>query len=78
MSHNLSLPKFSIGTGDRFARRAKAQLDACIRALDHGVEIAPRRSVCLIPEVVFLHLGTEVMAEVKKQMVKPALATPEQ
>ena len=41
MDHKLTLPKYSIGTGDRFAHQAKAQLDACIRALDHGVEVAP-------------------------------------
>jgi hypothetical protein len=41
MGHKLTLPKYSIGTGDRFAHQAKAQLDACIRALDHGVEVAP-------------------------------------
>jgi tagaturonate epimerase len=37
----LKLGKYSIGTGDRFAHQAKAQLQACINALDHGVEITP-------------------------------------
>jgi tagaturonate epimerase len=37
----LELGKYSIGTGDRFAHQAKAQLQACINALDHGVEITP-------------------------------------
>jgi len=41
MDRDLTLPKFSIGTGDRFAHQGKAQLDACIRALDRGVEVAP-------------------------------------
>lgn len=38
---NLTLPKYSIGVGDRFAHQAKAQLAACIKALDQGVEVAP-------------------------------------
>ncbi len=38
---SLKLGKFSVGTGDRFAHQAKAQLQACIKALDHGVEIVP-------------------------------------
>ncbi|MFP5236085.1 MAG: tagaturonate epimerase family protein [Acidobacteriota bacterium] len=37
----LQLAKYSIGTGDRFAHQAKAQLQACRRALEHGVEIVP-------------------------------------
>lgn len=37
----LRLGKFSIGTGDRFAHQAKAQLKACINALNHGAEIIP-------------------------------------
>ena len=36
-----TLSKYSIGTGDRFAHQAKAQLQACIQALDHGMEIVP-------------------------------------
>lgn len=37
----LRLPKYSIGTGDRFAHQAKAQLQACIQAAQAGVEIVP-------------------------------------
>ena len=35
------LAKYSLGVGDRFAHQAKAQLQACVKALDHGVEIGP-------------------------------------
>jgi hypothetical protein len=38
---SLTLPKFSIGVGDRFAHQAKAQLAACILAADAGVEVVP-------------------------------------
>jgi hypothetical protein len=38
---HLTLPKFSIGVGDRFAHQAKAQLAACILAADAGVEVVP-------------------------------------
>lgn len=38
---NLTLPKFSIGIGDRFAHQAKAQLAACRNALQAGVEVIP-------------------------------------
>ena len=37
----LTLPKFSIGVGDRFAHQAKAQLAACMLAADAGVEVVP-------------------------------------
>ena len=37
----LTLNKYSVGTGDRFAHQAKAQLQACVKALDHGVEVVP-------------------------------------
>ena len=37
----MKLAKYSIGTGDRFAHQAKAQLQACIQALDCGVEVIP-------------------------------------
>jgi hypothetical protein len=37
----LELPKFSIGVGDRFAHQAKAQLAACMKAADAGVEVIP-------------------------------------
>lgn len=36
-----SLPKFSIGVGDRFAAEAEAQLRACQLALAEGVEVTP-------------------------------------
>lgn len=38
---NLKLNKYSVGTGDRFAHQAKAQLQACIQALGRGVEVVP-------------------------------------
>ena len=38
---SLKLSKYSIGTGDRFAHQAKAQLQACVRALHHGIEVIP-------------------------------------
>jgi hypothetical protein len=41
MSERLELPKFSIGTGDRFAHQAKAQLQACILAEKAGADISP-------------------------------------
>ncbi|MFZ1085552.1 MAG: tagaturonate epimerase family protein [Terracidiphilus sp.] len=37
----MKLAKYSIGTGDRFAHQAKAQLQACIQALDCGIEVIP-------------------------------------
>ena len=40
-NQGLKLNKYSVGTGDRFAHQAKAQLQACIKALDQGVEVAP-------------------------------------
>lgn len=41
MDNRLILPRFSIGVGDRFAHQAKAQLAACMKAADAGVEVAP-------------------------------------
>jgi hypothetical protein len=35
------LNKYSVGTGDRFAHQAKAQLQACQKALESGVEVVP-------------------------------------
>ena len=35
------LGKYSIGTGDRFAHQAKAQLQACVQALEAGIEVTP-------------------------------------
>ena len=37
----LTLGKYSVGTGDRFAHQAKAQLQACIQALNAGVQVVP-------------------------------------
>jgi hypothetical protein len=41
MSDALRLEKYSFGVGDRFARQAKAQLRACQRAAERGVEVTP-------------------------------------
>jgi hypothetical protein len=38
---SLKLAKYSVGTGDRFAHQAKAQLQACIQALAGGVKVVP-------------------------------------
>src|SRR5580658_10892401 len=40
-SSKLKLGRFSIGTGDRFAHQAKAQLQACVQALAAGIEVVP-------------------------------------
>ena len=37
----LTLEKFSVGVGDRFAHQAKAQLRACAMAADRGVTVIP-------------------------------------
>jgi hypothetical protein len=37
----LMLDKYSIGVGDRFAHQAKAQLSACMKAAEHGVDVVP-------------------------------------
>ncbi len=36
-----SLGKFSLGMGDRFAQQGRAQLAACLRAREAGVEVTP-------------------------------------
>ena len=41
MSDAMRLEKFSFGMGDRFAHQAKAQLRACMKAAEQGVEVAP-------------------------------------
>jgi hypothetical protein len=41
MSEALRLPRFSVGVGDRFAHQAKAQLAACVKAAEGGVEVVP-------------------------------------
>ena len=40
-NQNLRLSKYSVGTGDRFAHQAKAQLQACVKALESGIEVVP-------------------------------------
>jgi hypothetical protein len=40
-NHDLKLNNFSVGVGDRFAHQAKAQLQACINTLNHGLEVVP-------------------------------------
>lgn len=37
----LTLAKYSIGVGDRFAHQAKAQLRACVMAAEQGVDVIP-------------------------------------
>jgi tagaturonate epimerase len=41
MTTAVELGKFSIGVGDRFAHQARAQLQACIRAAQAGVDVIP-------------------------------------
>ena len=41
MANPITLPKYSVGVGDRFAHQAKAQLQACVKAAQAGVEITP-------------------------------------
>ncbi len=41
VNRSLKLDKYSIGTGDRFSHQAKAQLQACLLALDNGIEVVP-------------------------------------
>ena len=38
---NGKLSKYSVGTGDRFAHQAKAQLQACVKALEAGTTVVP-------------------------------------
>jgi len=40
-NQGLKLSKYSVGTGDRFAHQAKAQLQACVQALADGIEVVP-------------------------------------
>lgn len=37
----LPIARFSLGVGDRFARQARAQLEACILAREAGVQVTP-------------------------------------
>jgi tagaturonate epimerase len=41
MTEVVSLPKYSLGVGDRFAHQTRAQLEACEKALENGVEVIP-------------------------------------
>ncbi len=41
MNLEMTLGKFSMGTGDRFGRQGKAQLKAMIKAKEQGVDITP-------------------------------------
>ena len=41
MSERLTLGKYSLGVGDRFARQAVAQLRACVMAAQQGIEVVP-------------------------------------
>jgi tagaturonate epimerase len=41
MTEVLKFGKYSVGVGDRFARQARAQLQAFVSAAQHGVEIVP-------------------------------------
>jgi tagaturonate epimerase len=41
MSSPVLLSKYSIGVGDRFAHQARAQLQACVKAAEEGVDIIP-------------------------------------
>src|SRR5437016_10114260 len=36
-----ALGKYSLGVGDRFARQARAQLRACLKAGEQGLEVIP-------------------------------------
>lgn len=40
-NRGLKLGKFSVGIGDRFGHQAKAQLQACVQALERGIEVVP-------------------------------------
>lgn len=41
MSSPVSISKYSIGVGDRFAHQAKAQLRTCMMAAEYGVDVIP-------------------------------------
>jgi hypothetical protein len=41
MSNGVLLSKYSIGVGDRFAHQAPAQLQACVKAAEDGVDVIP-------------------------------------
>ena len=37
----LTLEKYTIGVGDRFAHQAKAQLQACVKLAENGINVIP-------------------------------------
>ena len=37
----MRLEKYTIGVGDRFAHQAKAQLQACVKLAEQGIEVIP-------------------------------------
>lgn len=41
MANALCLSKYSIGVGDRFSHQGRAQIEACIKAAEKGVEVIP-------------------------------------
>src|SRR5579875_1098837 len=41
MGEAVTLPKYSVGVGDRFAHQAKAQLRACQMAAEKGATVVP-------------------------------------
>ena len=41
MKNLLKISKYTLGVGDRFAHQASAQLQACVLAAQHGVEVCP-------------------------------------
>ena len=41
MDGGLLLAKYSMGVGDRFAHQGKAQLRACMKAAESGIEVIP-------------------------------------
>jgi hypothetical protein len=41
MAEMLTLEKYSLGVGDRFAHQAQAQLRACMMAAEQGIEVIP-------------------------------------
>lgn len=41
MAEILTIERYSLGVGDRFARQARAQLRACMLAAEQGVEVIP-------------------------------------
>ena len=38
---NMTLEKYTVGVGDRFAHQAEAQLQACVQLAADGIEVVP-------------------------------------